>query len=172
MPRHSDIFFLFQHKNELYLVGDKHVQDVPKPRELIQRMNQIEKLREIAESMGLNIAVDKTRKRTAHLTEAGRERIIRAAKKPRGPRPDEVKQKISRTMRGTRIGENNPMYGRRHTPETRMKMAIAYRHRERMRWVVSPENKSTRIPWSAPIPEGYQLGRYYDKYREPLPEFD
>ena len=42
----ASLFFLFNHGGELYIVDNNHVQDVPKPRDLIRRFSQIETIRE------------------------------------------------------------------------------------------------------------------------------
>ena len=41
----ASLFFLFNHKGSLYIVDNNHVQDVPKPRELIRRFSTIEQIR-------------------------------------------------------------------------------------------------------------------------------
>ena len=38
----ASLFFLFVHGGELYIVDNNHVQDVPKPRDLVRRFSQIE----------------------------------------------------------------------------------------------------------------------------------
>ena len=68
-------------------------------------------------------------------------------------------------MTGTRGGENNPMYGRTHSKDTRIKMSYASNFKEKRRWCVSPEGVTTTIPVSQPLPEGYQWGRFYDPYK-------
>jgi hypothetical protein len=166
----ASLFFLFEHQNKLYIVDNNHVQDVPKPRELIRRFSSIELVREYAFKLGLPIANDTARERTKHHTPEGIERIREAklgsnhpaVQKGRGP---EFREKVSRTMTGTRRGENNPMYGRQHTKETRVKMSYASNFKTKRRWCVSPEGKTTTIPVTEPLPEGYQWGRHYDKYR-------
>ena len=62
-------------------------------------------------------------------------------------------------------GENNPMYGRSHSKDTRIKMSYASNFKEKRRWCVSPEGKTTTIPVSEPLPERYQWGRFYDPYK-------
>ena len=54
----ASLFFLFNHKGELYIVDNNHVQDVPKPRELIRRFSTIEQIREHALHLGMPIAND------------------------------------------------------------------------------------------------------------------
>jgi len=174
----TNLFFLFIHKNELYIVDSNHVQDVPKPRELVRRFSTIEQIRDHALYLGLPIKSDTARERTKHHTPEGIERIREAKLGDNHPavqngRGAEFREKVSRTMTGTRGGENNPMWGRRHTKETRQKMHQAAALKERRRWCCSPDGVSTTIPVSEPLPEGWQWGRFYDKYRpdpEKLPE--
>lgn len=165
----ATLFFIFQHKNELYIVDNLHVQDVPKPRELLRRVSSIELCRDIAEKTGLPVVYDTARKRTRKHTEEGRQRIREAklgdkhpAKKGLG---ETHKKNISKKMKGTRRGENNPMFGRRHSVSTRVKMHEAWITRERRKWVCGPGGVRTTIPKSEPVPEGWQLGMYYDPYR-------
>ena len=157
----ASLFFLFNHKGELYIVDNNHVQDVPKPRELIRRFSTIEQIREHALHLGLRIANDSARERTKHHTPEGLERIRQAkigdnhpaVKNGRGP---EFREKVSKTMSGTRGGENNPMYGRQHSKDTRIKMSYASNFKIKRRWCVSPEGITTTIPITEPLPEGYQ----------------
>jgi len=172
----ATLFFLFNHGGELYIVDNTKIDDVPKPRELIFRASQIEIIRERALYMSQPIVMDSARKRTAKHSPEGIERIREAKLGNNHPavvngRSPDFRDKVSRTMRGTRIGENNPMYGRRHTKETRQKMHEAAMQKERRRWVCSPDGVTTTIPVSEPKPEGWQWGRFYDPYRpdtEPL----
>ena len=166
----ANIFFLFNHNDELYIVDNKHVQDVPKPRELVRRFSQIELIRDHALYTGLPIAMDSARERTRKHTPEGRERIRQAKLGDKHParihgRSEESKRKTSLTMTGTRRGENNPMWGRKHNKKTRIKMHEAAFNRERRRWCVSPEGKTTTIPVSEPLPKNWQWGRFYDPYR-------
>ena len=166
----ASLFFLFNHGGELYIVDNTKIDDVPKPRELIFRASQIEIIRERALHMSQPVVMDSARKRTAKHSPEGIERIREAKLGNNHPavvngRSPDFRDKVSRTMRGTRIGENNPMWGRRHSKETRQKMHEAAMHKERRRWVCSPEGRTTTIPISEPLPEGYQWGRFYDPYK-------
>ena len=166
----ASLFFLFNHGGELYIVDNTKIDDVPKPRELIFRASQIEIIRERALHMSQPVVMDSARKRTAKHSPEGIERIRQAklgdnhpaVKNGRGP---EFREKVSKTMRGTRGGENNPMYGRQHSKDTRIKMSYASNFKEKRRWCVSPEGVTTTIPVSQPLPEGYQWGRFYDPYK-------
>ena len=166
----ATLFFLFNHGGELYIVDNTKIDDVPKPRELLFRASQIEIIRERALYMSQPVVMDSARKRTAKHSPEGLERIREAKLGSNHPavkngRDTDFKQKVSNTMRVTRIGENNPMWGRRHSKETRQKMHEAAMHKERRRWVCSPEGRTTTIPISEPLPEGYQWGRFYDPYK-------
>ena len=166
----ATLFFLFNHGGELYIVDNTKIDDVPKPRELLFRASQIEIIRERALYMSQPVVMDSARKRTAKHSPEGLERIREAKLGSNHPavkngRDTDFKQKVSNTMRGTRIGENNPMWGRRHSKETRQKMHEAAMHKERRRWVCSPDGRNTTIPISEPLPEGYQWGRFYDPYK-------
>jgi hypothetical protein len=173
----ASLFFLFNHKDTLYIVDNNHVQDVPKPRELIRRFSTIEQIREHALHLGLPVVNDTARERTKHHTPEGLERIRQAKLGKNHPavkngRSPEFREKVSKTMTNTRGGENNPMYGKEHSKDTRIKMSYASNFKEKRRWCVSPDNISTTIPVSEPLPEGYQWGRFYDKYKpdsDPLP---
>ena len=166
----ASLFFLFNHKEELYIVDNNHVQDVPQPRELVWRFSNIESIRDYALWLGMPIASDTARARTKKHTPEGLERIRQAklgenhpaVQNGRGP---EFREKVSRTMTGTRRGENNPMWGRQHSKDTRIKMSYASNFKEKRRWCVSPEGKTTTIPVTEPLPEGYQWGRFYDPYK-------
>jgi len=74
------------------------------------------------------------------------------------------KSKIKKTMTGTRQDYMNPMYGRKHKESTRQKMHEAWKKRVRKRWICGPEG-AFLVPKHEPLPEGYQLGMKYDKYR-------
>ena len=166
----ASLFFLFNHGGELYIVDNTKIDDVPKPRELIFRASQIEIIRERALYMSQPIVMDSARKRTAKHSPEGLERIREAKQGINHPavkrgRDAEFREKVSNTMRGTRLGENNPMWGRRHSKETRQKMHEAAMQKERRRWVCSPDGVTTTIPISEPLPEGYQWGRFYDPYK-------
>ena len=174
----TNLFFLFIHNNEIYITDSDHVQGVPKPRELVRRFSTIEQIRDHALYLGIPVKSDTARERTKHHTPEGIERIREAKLGDNHPavqngRGAEFREKVSRTMTGTRGGENNPMWGRRHSKETRQKMHQAAALKERRRWCVSPTGKSTTIAISEPLPDGWQWGRFYDKYRpdpERLPE--
>ena len=166
----ASLFFLFNHKGELYIVDNNHVQDVPKPRELIRRFSTIEQIREHALHLGLPVVNDTARERTKHHTPEGLERIRQAKLGKNHPavkngRSPEFREKVSKTMTNTRGGENNPMYGKQHSKDTRIKMSYASNFKEKRRWCVSPEGVTTTIAVSEPLPEGYQWGRFYDPYR-------
>ena len=62
-------YFLFKTKEGHYIVENKDVHKVPKPRELVRRAAAVEVLREYAEKEGIVFAVDKARKRSKHTQE-------------------------------------------------------------------------------------------------------
>lgn len=169
----SNLFFLFEHRGELYIVDSNHVQDVPKPREQIRRFSQIELIREFAETLGKPIAMDTARERTRKHTEDGRRRIAEAKMGDNHPSrihgvADETKKKISETIKrkGIRKGENNPFWGQQHTTETKRKQAAYQRSIiGKLRWASHPELPARKLPRDEPLPEGWQWGRFYDKYR-------
>ena len=162
-------FYLFQHKTELWIVKDPTI--VPKPRELILQTTNIELIRETAsKQQKISKVVDKvTRQRNKLHTPEGREKIAEAKKGSKNPNAkglsDEHRSKISRTMKGTRRGENNPMYNRRHSYETRRKMSLMQSMRVR-RWCVEPSGKTHLVdPRSFSLPSGWLWGRNYDPYK-------
>lgn len=76
-------------------------------------------------------------------------------------------KKISATMRGTRIGKNNPMHGRTHKESTKQKMAEKAKLRKRG-WVMEPNGKLHLIdPTTFVLPEGWIRGmkRYDETWR-------
>ena len=162
-------FYLFQHKTELWIVKDPTI--VPKPRELILQTTNIELIRETAsKQQKISKVVDKvTRQRNRLHTPEGREKIAEAKKGSKNPNAnglsDEHRAKISRTMKGTRRGENNPMYNRRHSYETRRKMSLMQSMRVR-KWCVEPSGKTHLVdPRSFSLPSGWLWGRHYDPYK-------
>ena len=162
-------FFLFKTKTELWIVKDPS--KVPKPRELLLQNSQIEIIRDKAEIFGKGLTiVDKVgRKRTARHTSESRKKISEALTGEKNPNwgglSSEHKAKISRTMRGTRRRDANPMYARRHTWETRRLMAIKASMRRR-KWCVEPNGKCHLVdPLTFTLPGGWLWGMKYDPYR-------
>ena len=70
------------------------------------------------------------------------------------------KDKIKKTMTGTRLGSDNPMHGRTHCEITKQKMREAWKKRERKKWICNEEG-ALLVPKKDPLPEGYQLGMTY-----------
>lgn len=162
-------FFLFRHRNEIWIVKDPD--KVPKPRELLLQNSQIEIIRQKAEILGKGLTiVDKvSRKRTAKHTAESRQKISEALSGERNPNwgglSSEHKAKISRTMRGTRRRDANPMYARRHSWETRRLMALKASQRRR-KWCVEPNGKCHLVdPFTFILPAGWCWGMKYDPYR-------
>ena len=162
-------FYLFQHKTELWIVKDPTI--VPKPRELILQTTNIELIRETAsKQQKISKVVDKvTRQRNKLHTPEGRKKIAEAKMGDKNPNAkglsDEHRAKISRTMKGTRRGEKNPMYNRRHSYETRRKMSLMQSMRVR-KWCVEPSGKTHLVdPRSFSLPSGWLWGRHYDPYK-------
>jgi hypothetical protein len=162
-------YFLFQHKTELWIVKDPNV--VPKPRELILQTSNIELIRDTAsKQQRITKTVDKVaRKRNTWHTPEGREKIAEAKMGSKNPNAKglsfEHRGKISRTMKGTRRGENNPMHNRRHSYESRRKMSMmqSLRHRK---WCVEPNGKTHLVdPRTFILPGGWKWGRTYDPYK-------
>lgn len=162
-------FYLFQHKTELWIVKDPTI--VPKPRELILQTTNIELIRDTAsKQQKISKIVDKvTRQRNKLHTPEGRKKIAEAKMGDKNPNAkglsDEHRAKISRTMKGTRRGEKNPMYNRRHSYETRRKMSLMQSMRVR-KWCVEPSGKTHLVdPRSFSLPSGWLWGRHYDPYK-------
>ena len=174
MNTRASRFFLFKcggWKNEYWIVDEKSLQEVPKPREMIIKFSNIEQIREYAITQNpqdLPI-VDRCRDRTAWHTPEGRERIKQAKLGQSNPNSNGLTEahraKISQTMTGTRRGEFTPMYGRTHTAKTIELIRQKAFARPKMRWCVEPSGKSHLIRADGEIPEEWQWGRYYDKYR-------
>jgi len=162
-------FFLFQHKKELWIVKDPT--KVPKPRELLLQNSQIEIIRQKADIFGKGLTiVDKvSRKRTATHTDESRRKISESKMGSKNPNwgglTSEHKAKISRTMKGTRRRDANPMYARKHSWETRRLMAIRASQRRR-KWCVEPNGKCHLVdPLTFILPAGWCWGMKYDPYR-------
>jgi len=162
-------YFLFLNRTELWIVKDPNL--VPKPRELILQTTNIELLRSTAEKQQRITKVhDKvSRKRTKWHTDEGRRKIAEAKLGDNNPNAGglspEHRAKISRKMRGTRRGENNPMYNRRHSYETRRKMSVMQKMRIR-KWCVEPSGKTHLVDTRTfVLPSGWLWGRTYDPYK-------
>lgn len=159
-------YFLFNTREGHYLVESKHVEYVPKPRELIRRANTVEVLREYAEKEGIVFVVDKARKRSKHTQETKDK--ISASMKANHPHKDgiseEHRQSIIKHHTGKYRGEDNNMYGRKQKLSTKLKMSAKRRARGKYRYVCYPGGY-TSIPENDPVPDGYQLGTKYDPYR-------
>ena len=161
-------FFLFKVKTELWIVKDPT--KVPKPRELLLQNGNIEFLRAKAEILGKGLTiVDKVSRKTTTVSEETRRKLSEAKYGSRNPNwgglTDEHKAKISRTMRGTRRRDANPMYARRHSWETRRLMAMKASQRRR-KWCVEPNGKCHLVdPVTFVLPAGWMWGMKYDPYR-------
>jgi len=165
----ATIFFIFKHRDEYFIVDNTKVDTVPKPREMILRGSNVEQIRKAAAKMKIEITHDTARARTRKHTEEGRKRIAEAKMGDKHParingRSQEFRDKVSKTMAGTRRGENNPMYGHKHRDSTRQKMSEKRRARGKYKWICSPDGP-TKIPEHEPVPDGYQLGMFYDPYK-------
>lgn len=72
---------------------------------------------------------------------------------------EQTKQKIKETMRGTRVGKDNPMYGRTQKQSTKDKIAAKGRARKRG-WVTEPNGTTHLIdPTTFVLPDGWIRGR-------------
>jgi hypothetical protein len=72
---------------------------------------------------------------------------------------EQTKQKIKESMQGTRVGEDNPMYGKSQKESTRNKIAAKARERKRG-WVTEPDGTTHLIdPTTFVLPEGWIRGR-------------
>ena len=152
-------YFLFKHKSEIWLVKDP--EQVPKPRELLLQNSNIEYIREKADSLkkGLTFRDKVSRKKIPALTPEHKQKIALALSGSNNPNwgglKEETKAKIRRKMRGTRRNENNPMYGRRQSWETRNLIAMKARHRRR-KWCVYPSGKTHLVdPLTFILPSGW-----------------
>jgi hypothetical protein len=163
-------FFLFKvGKDQVWIVQDPV--NVPKPRELLLQNTNLELIRQKAEvfARGLTLVDKVRRKRTRNHTSDSKQKISESMSGERNPNwgglKDEHRAKISRTMRGTRKRDANPMYARRHTWESRRKMAFAASQRRR-KWCVEPNGKCHLIdPLTFTLPAGWCWGMKYDPYR-------
>ena len=159
-------YFLFKTSDSYYLVENKDVQKVPKPREMITRAATVEAVRDYAIKNNIEIGFDKARAKSKH-TEETKLKIGAGVKANHGHKnglSESHKAKIKKTMTGTRQGYMNPMHGRKQKDSTRQKMHEAWLKRERKKWICGPAG-TLLVPKSQPLPEGWQKGRKYDPYR-------
>lgn len=159
-------YFLFKTNEGHYIVENKDVPKVPKPREMVYRSANVETVRDYAEKNSIELDFDKARARSKH-TEETKLKIGAGVKANHGHKDgltEQHKDNIKRTMTGTRQDYMNPMYGRKHKESTRQKMHEAWKKRVRKRWICGPEG-AFLVPKEQPLPEGWQLGMKYDKYR-------
>ena len=166
-------FFLFLTRSEYWIVDENTLQEVPKPREMIIKQSTVEGVRDyviIANKQNLPI-VDRCRDRTAWHTPEGRQRIREAKLGENHPavkngRNQEFRDKVSNTMKGTRRGEFNPMYGRKHRADTIRKIRESAYSRPKRKWCVEPTGKMHLVELDGfDLPADWQWGRYYDPYR-------
>lgn len=160
-------YFLFKHKDQIWLVD--HPDVVPKPRELLLQNSNIEIIRDQAKNFvkGLTFKDKVSRKKHPKHTEEHKRKIslaLRGRKTGRVGLKEETKAKIRRTMRGTRREEDNPFYGRRHSEKTKRIMAIR-RKMKKMKWCVEPSGKTHFVPEEFELPENWLPGRIYDPYK-------
>lgn len=164
-------FFAFKTKDEFWIVDENNLQDVPKPREMLIKYSTVEAVRDyvITQNKTDQPIVDRVRDRTGWHTPEGRERIRDAKLGKNNPNSngltDEHRKNISKTMTGTRRGEFNPMYGRKHSPETIAKIRQKAFERPKRKWCVEPNGKNHLINEGSELPEGWQWGRFYDPYK-------
>tara|TARA_B110000858_G_C17765371_1_gene456750 strand:+ start:448 stop:996 length:549 start_codon:yes stop_codon:yes gene_type:complete len=177
MRQRAKKFFLFQttgKQREYWIVDEHSLQLVPKPRELVIQNSLVESVRDycITQNTKDLTIVDKCRDRTEWFTPEGRQRMIDGRLGDKHPHAkglkDTHKEKISATMRGTRGGEFNPMYGRKHKPETIKKIRAKAFERPRRIWVSCPTetlliNEAEAL--KLVTDKGWQKGRTYDPYR-------
>ena len=164
-------FFAFKTRTEYWIVDEKSLQEVPKPREMLIKLSTVEAIREyvITQNKTDQAIVDRCRDRTGWHTPEGRERIRQAKLGDKHPHANGLsethKEKISKTMKGTRVGEFNPMYGRKHKKETIAKIRQKAYERPKRRWCVEPSGKLHLFELDFSLPEDWQWGRFYDPYR-------
>ena len=81
---------------------------------------------------------------------------------------EDVKKKISETMKGKHAGKKNPFYGKKHSEETRKRISAIHKGRKitekekekRLNKIfINNGEKSTLIKKDQPIPEGWVRGR-------------
>ena len=164
-------FFAFKTRDEYWIVDEKSLQEVPKPREMLIKFSTVEAVRDYVITQNKNDSpiVDRCRDRTGWHTPEGRERIRQAKLGDKHPHKNGLSEthrtKISKTMTGTRRGEFNPMYGRKHSPETIAKIRQKAFERPKKKWCVEPSGKNHLINATEELPEGWQWGRFYDPYK-------
>lgn len=163
----SKSYFIFNTRDGYYLVESKDVENVPKPRELVRRANAVEVLREYAEKEGIVFATDKARKRSKH-TQETKDKISAAVKANHGHK-DGLKEshrlKIKKSRTGQNRGTDNNFWNKKHSYATKLKMSKSRLARGKYKYICAPGGKLSSIPENAPVPEGWQLGRFYDPYR-------
>ena len=164
-------FFAFKTRDEYWIVDEKSLQEIPKPREMLIKFSTVEAVREyvITQNKTDMPIVDRCRDRTGWHTPEGRERIRQAKLGDKHPAKNGLseshKENISKSMKGTRVGEFNPMYGRKHKPETITKIRQKAYERPKRRWCVEPNGQPHLRPVTEELPEGWQWGRFFDPYK-------
>jgi len=69
------------------------------------------------------------------------------------------KEKISQNKKRMYLRDGNPMYGRKHSMETRRKMSLGQMRKMKRRWMVDPSGKEHLMDITFPLPAGWVLGR-------------
>ena len=162
----SKSYFIFNTRDGYYLVESKDVENVPKPRELVRRANAVEVLREYAEKEGIVFATDKARKRTKH-TQETKDKISAAVKANHGHKnglTESHRLKIKKSRTGQNRGTDNNFWNKKHSYATKLKMSKSRLARGKYKYICNPQGY-TAIPENEPVPEGYQLGKFYDPYK-------
>lgn len=85
---------------------------------------------------------------------------------PPSPTIDQTAERIRNTMRGTRIGSNNPNFGKlgkKRTLLTRYRMALK---KIGTKWCVDPDGKECRVQSDFILPKDWRWGRNSKTWKE------
>ncbi len=130
--------------------------------ELLRQFRTIQDARVYCQKMRFQVVQDEQPEWTG-ITPEGRERMREKKRGMNNPNAGglspEHRAAISRNKRLAYRGEFNPMWNRRHTSSTRLKIGMANIRRSRRRWAVDAEGQEHFIAAMSTLPPGWVWGR-------------
>lgn len=130
--------------------------------ELLRQFRTIQDARAYCVKMRFQVVQDEQPEWTG-ITPEGRERMREKKRGENNPNhgglSPEHRAKISRNKRMAYRGEHNPMWNRRHTSSTRLKIGLANIRRRGRRWAVDEQGREHILPAHQMLPAGWVWGR-------------
>lgn len=130
--------------------------------ELLRQFRTIQDARRYCQQMGWHVVLDEQPEWTG-ITPEGRQRMREKKRGMNNPNAGglsaEHRANISRNKQQAYRGEFNPMWNRRHTSSTRLKMGMANIRRSRRRWAVDVHGQEHFIAAMSLLPPGWAWGR-------------